>query len=132
MTTVSNPLELRQIDLTSIYLGVQSVATAAGTTTLTVTSPYHTIFTGTTTQTIVLPDATTLFLGHRYKISNDSSGLIKVNANGGSLIITIPPGSDWEFVCTSIGSSAGAWANDNTLGRMEFQSHYLISIGGYI
>jgi hypothetical protein len=114
------------------FMTVQSVATAAGTTTLTSSSAYHTIFTGTTTQTLVLPDATTLFAGQIFKISNNSTGLVTVNTNGGTLLITMLPGSDWEFVVTAIGTSAGTWVYDNMVGRPEFQSHDFITKGGYI
>ena len=47
-----------------IQFAVQSIATAGGTTTLTWDSPYYTIFTGASNQTIVLPNATTMQTGH--------------------------------------------------------------------
>ena len=63
--------------------GLQSVATAAGTTTLTSASPTHTVFTGATTQTLVLPDASTLAVGQIYYFHTQSTGAITLNTNGG-------------------------------------------------
>lgn len=87
----------------------QSVATAAGTTTLTVGSPKVTQFTGSTTQTVVLPDATTLVVGQQFTITNRSSGNITVNANGGTLVQTMVSGSFLTATVTAIGTSAGTW-----------------------
>lgn len=62
-------------------LGFTSIATAAGTTTLTVSSTYQQYFTGTTTQTVVMPLLSTLALGQAYLLDNDSTGIVTVNAN---------------------------------------------------
>jgi hypothetical protein len=87
----------------------QSITSAAGTTTLTVGSPKVTQITGSSTQTIVLPDATTLVVGQAFTITNRSSGNVTVNANGGGLIQTMVGGSFLTVTCTGIGSAAGTW-----------------------
>lgn len=87
----------------------QSIATAAGTTTLVVGSPKVTQFTGSTTQTVVLPDATTLVVGQQYTITNRSSGNVTVNANGGTLVQTMVSGSFLTLTVTAIGTAAGTW-----------------------
>ena len=92
--------------------GYTSTATAAGTTTLTVASTRHQALTGVTTQTVVLPDATTLSLGHQFYIDNDSTGTLTINANGGGLIRTLTTLNDVLLVCTSIGTAAGTWDVD--------------------
>ena len=92
--------------------GFTSTATAAGTTTLTVASTRHQAFTGATTQTVVLPDATTLALGHQFYIDNDSTGTLTINANGGGLIRTLTTLNDVLLICTSIGTAAGTWDVD--------------------
>lgn len=104
-------------DVTVSSLNVQSVATAAGTTTLTSSSPYQTIFTGTSTQTVVLPNATTLTTGERYVLSNNSTGLVTVNMNGGSLLWTIGANSDIYLVLTDNSTSAGTWDKDYRAGN---------------
>jgi len=89
--------------------GYTTTATAAGTTTLTVASTTIQLFTGATTQTVVLPNATTLALGHRFYVENDSTGTLTINANGGGLIRTLTTLNDVQLTCTSIGTAAGTW-----------------------
>lgn len=87
----------------------QTVASAAGTTTLTVGSPKVTQITGSTTQTVVLPDATTLVVGQAFTITNRSSGAVQVNANGGGALQTMVGGSFLTATVTAIGTAAGSW-----------------------
>jgi hypothetical protein len=86
-----------------------TTATAAGTTTLTVASAQQQQFTGSTTQTVVLPDATTLALGQSFSILNRSSGDVTVNQNGGALVQAVAAGSQLTVVVTDISTSAGTW-----------------------
>ncbi len=94
--------------------GQQSITSAAGTTILTVSSPYQTNVTGSTTQTIVLPDVTTLTLNQQFSITNLSSGLITVQSSGGSVITVIysPQASSQYstvvFTCISLTGATGA------------------------
>lgn len=86
-----------------------TTATAAGTTTLTVASAYTQQFTGTTTQTVVLPDATTLTIGHSFLITNRSTGIVTVNANGGGLVQTMAASSQLIVTLVTNGTAAGTW-----------------------
>jgi hypothetical protein len=86
-----------------------TTATAAGTTTLTVASAKTQQFTGSTTQTVVMPDATTLSVGHSFTVTNRSSGVVTVNANGGGLLQSMAAGSQATFTAVTIGTSAGTW-----------------------
>lgn len=91
-------------------VGYTTTATAAGTTTLTVSSTYNQFFTGTTTQTIVLPDVTTLTTGWTYHISNNSTGTLTVNSSGGNLISTVLAGTSLQVVCIlTTGTTAASW-----------------------
>ena len=101
----------------SLNLSLQSIATAAGTTTLTSASVYHTIFTGATTQTVVLPAATTLANGHRYKISNNSTGVVTVQTNGGATLWTLGASTDIELALTDNSTAAGTWEKDYRVGN---------------
>ena len=83
----------------NIKLGYTTTATAAGTTTLTVSSNYYQRFTGTTTQTIVLPVTSTLVTGMSYAIENVSTGNLTVNSSGGNLVATVIPGTTMVFLC---------------------------------
>lgn len=68
----------------SFIPGYTTTATAAGTTTLTVASTQQQYFTGTTTQTVVMPVASTMVLGQYFDIINLSTGTITVNSSGGN------------------------------------------------
>lgn len=87
----------------NIREGYTSTATAAGTTTLTSTSNHYQRFTGTTTQTIVLPVTSTLATGVAYSIENASTGNLTVNSSGGNLVVTVIPGTTVQCMC--IGTS---------------------------
>ena len=95
-----------------------STATAAGTTTLTATSSNYQLFTGTTTQTIVMPVVTTLTNGCYFVILNQSSGTLTVNTSGGNLLTTItggtaPSANSRTFMCinTAGGTGTASWAH---------------------
>jgi len=90
-----------------------TTATAAGTTTLTASSTLLQFFTGSTTQTVVLPVVSTLSTGQRYEIHNNSSGAITVNSSGGNLVATVPAGVTTVCTCILItGTTAASWDAD--------------------
>ena len=90
--------------------GFTTTATAAGTTTLTNASSFYQLFTGTLTQTIVLPVTSTLALGWTFHICNNSTGNLTLNSSGGNLVITIPPGTTAMCTCILItGTTAASW-----------------------
>jgi hypothetical protein len=106
-------------------MGYTSTATAAGTTTLDNTSSYYQQFTGSTTQTVVLPVTSTLQTGWTFHIVNNSTGNLTVNSSGGNAVITVIPGTtamvtcigttlttaaDWEFGITDFSTYTGTGA----------------------
>ena len=94
-------------------LGYATTATAAGTTTLTVTSANQQFFTGTTTQTVVLPVTSTLALGMSYLIVNNSTGIVTVQSSGANAITTITAGTSAAFTCIlTSGTTAASWDYD--------------------
>jgi len=91
-------------------LGFTTTATAAGTTTLTNTSTYYQLFTGATTQTVVLPATSTLSTGWAFEIDNDSTGIITVQTATPTTITTVPAGVSGRFTCISTaGDTTAAW-----------------------
>jgi hypothetical protein len=80
-------------------MGFTSTATAGGTTTLTNTSSYYQLFTGTLTQTVVLPVTSTLQQGWTFHICNNSTGTLTVNSSGGNLVLTVIPGTTVMYTC---------------------------------
>ena len=85
--------------INNIKMGFSTTATAAGTTTLTVNSNHYQRFTGSTTQTVVLPVTSTLVAGVAYEIENASTGNLTVNSSGGNLVVTIIPGVTVQCRC---------------------------------
>jgi len=96
--------------LLAFFFGYATTATAAGTSVLTVTSSPQQYFTGTTTQTITMPVASTLTLGQYWDIVNNSTGVLTVNSSGGNLIATIPAGGFAYITCILLsGTTAASW-----------------------
>ena len=91
--------------------GFTTTATAAGTTTLTSASTFNQVFTGSTTQTIVLPVTSTLSQGWTYQVFNTSTGNLLVQSSGGNSILTVLPNTSAEFVCIlTSGTTAASWS----------------------
>ena len=90
--------------------GWTSTTTAAGTTTFTVASTYYQRFVGSTTQTVVLPDATTVAKGQGFIIDNDSTGALALQSNGGGSLGACIPGMAAFVFCEDNSTSAGSWS----------------------
>jgi hypothetical protein len=94
----------------NINNGFTTTATSAGTTTLTILSNYWQFFTGSTTQTVVMPVASTLALGMSWSIVNNSSGNVTVQSSGGNTIVTLSSGQAAIVTCIlTSGTSAASW-----------------------
>jgi len=92
-------------------MGYTSTATAAGFTSLDSTSSYYQQFTGSTTQTVVLPNTATLALGWTYHIVNNSTANVTANtfANAATLL-TIPANTTAMVTCINTASNtATGW-----------------------
>lgn len=89
--------------------GYTTTATAGTTTTLTVGSTYHQFFSGSSNQTVQLPDATTLTLGFQFRIHNNSTGAITIQNASASTIWIVAAGTQGVVTCTNIGTAAGTW-----------------------
>jgi len=95
-----------------------TTGTTGGITALSVTSAKKQFFTGTSAQTVILPDVATLAPGFEFKISNLSTGAITVNAFNGALVGTLAgttaPTTKWGyFTCINVaGVGTAGWAYD--------------------
>lgn len=88
-----------------------TTATAAGTTTLTVGSSYQQYFTGSSTQTVTLPVASTLAIGQQYLIVNNSTGLVTVNSSGANAVLILAGSTSAIFTCIlTSGTTAASWS----------------------
>lgn len=94
----------------SVLEGYATTVTAAGTTTLTVGSAQHQFFTGTTTQTLLLPVVSTLVLGQTFTIVNNSSGVVTIQSSGGNIVQALPAITSAEVTCVAVtGTGSGSW-----------------------
>ncbi len=90
--------------------GYTSTATSTGTTTLTVGSTQNQIFTGATTQTVVLPAVSTLALGTSFTIVNLSSGVVTVQSSGTNTVQAMQANSTLTLLSNAItGTGASVW-----------------------
>lgn len=90
--------------------GYTTTVTAAGTTTLTVTSTQEQYFTGSTTQTVKLPDTSTLVTGYQLYLVNRSSGSVTVQSSASNTVQVMAASSQGWFTCVSTaGNTAAAW-----------------------
>lgn len=90
--------------------GYATTATAAANTTLTVGSASSQFFTGSTTQTVTMPVASTLTTGHHFYVVNNSSGSVTVNSSGGNAIQVMAAGTTCNLTCIlNSGTSAASW-----------------------
>jgi hypothetical protein len=100
---------LGNIACNNINLKFQQVLTTGGTTALTNASPYYTQFTGTNTQILQLPDATTCQTGTTFIFDNDSTQDVTINDGAGTTFELLVPGGFHTFVLESNSTIAGIW-----------------------
>lgn len=87
-----------------------TTATAAASTTLIATSAYQQYFTGSTTQTVLLPVTSTLVLGQGFFIVNNSSGIITVQSSGGNTIQAMAANTTLLVTCIlTSGTGTASW-----------------------
>lgn len=87
-----------------------TTATAWGTTTLTVTSTGVQEFTGTLSQTLVLPVTSTLTTGHSFRVINNSTGSVTINSSWGNLVATLLSWQNCDLVCILASwTTAASW-----------------------
>ena len=93
----------------NVYIGFTTVTAAAGTTVLTNSSSGWIQVVGTTTQTIQLPVATTLYKGLAYTVANNSTGAVTIKDSAGTTLDTTVTGGTSILVLTANSTSAGTW-----------------------
>ena len=90
--------------------GYTTTATAAGTTTLTNASTQQQLFTGTSTQTVKLPDTSTLTVGDYYDIKDLSTGVVTIQTSTATDLTKIPQGIEVRCRCISTANNnASSW-----------------------
>jgi hypothetical protein len=100
----------KNFSATGFIGGYTTTATAAGTTTLTVGSNQVQFFTGTTTQTVALPVASTLVLGQTFLIVNRSTGVVTVQSSGANSIQAMAASTQLLVTCIlASGTGTASW-----------------------
>jgi hypothetical protein len=97
------------VQVNNIVENLTTTPTSAGTLTLTSASSGVQQFTGSTTHTMVMPNATTLAVGTNYQVLNRSSGAVAVQANGGGLLQSMAGNSILFMFLTNNSTAAGVW-----------------------
>jgi hypothetical protein len=97
------------ISANNVFQGYAATATSGGTTTLTAASAFYQRFTGTNTQTIKMPDATTLQKGVAYTFDNDSTQTITIIDNSSGAVDTIISGAVDLIILLDNSTVAGTW-----------------------
>lgn len=100
----------KNLSANALLNGYTTTATAAGTTTLTVSSTGQQYFTGSTTQTVLLPVVSTLVLGQSFTVVNNSSGTVTVQSSGANTVQAMGASSTAIFtVVSTSGTTAASW-----------------------
>lgn len=94
---------------------VATIVTAAGTTTLINTSKQVQVFTGSTIQTVVLPNSTTFTTsGAKFEFYNESTGAITVKYQDSTNLATVTPGNALVIKCSDNTTANGTWVKLST------------------
>lgn len=114
-TATASTIDLRDANanatVNSIIQNYATTATAGGTTALTVSSPPLQYWTGTLTQAITLPVASTLVVGQEFKIVNLSTGFITVETSSGTSIFVQNTNVSITYRCIlASGTTIASWS----------------------
>lgn len=100
----------KNMSANSFISAYTTTATAAATTTLLVGSTQQQFFTGSTTQTVLLPVTSTLVLGQTYLIVNNSTGVVTVQSSGANTIQAMAANTTLLVTCIlTSGTNAASW-----------------------
>lgn len=100
----------------ALFAALTSTATAAGTTTMTITSSELQVWTGSSTQTVKLP-TTGVPAGAQYTIFNESSGNVSVQSSGANAIVTLTGAASAPF---SVGVFTAKQATPTTAAHWNY------------
>lgn len=100
----------KNLSAVNLIDGYTTTPTAAATTTLVVGSNSYQYFTGSTTQIVSMPVASTLALGMEWTIVNLSSGTVTVKSSGANTIQAMVQNSQLVLTCILIsGTGTASW-----------------------
>lgn len=79
---------------------------------LTKDTPTNLVFTGSVTEDVFLPDATTVPEGRRFRMQNQATVDLVIKDDGGTALRTLPADVSLEMILTDNSTSDGVWAID--------------------
>ena len=94
-------------------------STAASTTTLTKDSQSIQIFTGTSAQTVKLPDGTSIPNGRYFEIFNQSTQSLSIVDDGSNPLFTLKPNAKVKMILTNNATSNGTWSYAVSYGDID-------------
>lgn len=101
---------LQEVRERVVWPSTSTATTASGTLTLTASSLSMQFLTGSATAySVVLPDATTLFLGRKFEIDNQSSQPVTITDGSGAALVTLGQTSIAYVTLQTNGTTAGGW-----------------------
>ncbi len=101
----------KNLSADNFIYGYTTVATAAGTVSLTVDSTGLLYLTGTSTETVALPTTSLIVTGQTYKIFNNSTGLVTVQSSGGNTLQIMEASTYLVATCISTsGTGTASWS----------------------
>ena len=103
------------LTVNAVLAGFTTTVTAAGTTTLTIASTPIQEFTGTLTQTVVLP-TTSISAGQQFMIINNSTGAVAVQSSSLAALHTIAPNTEAVFTALVATPTTAAHWEDSFFG----------------
>jgi len=116
------------LDFKSERSQIGALTVSASTQTLVVGSERTQVYSGSVTGQIVkMPDATTLTVGYRYLLCNDSSVNVTVQDSAAGALVLLGPAQRMDILCSGTGSAAGTWSYvvmQKSISGSQFQFTY--------
>jgi hypothetical protein len=102
-------------NINNVRFGYTTTVTSGTTQVIDVNANYRRYYTGSTAQTVTLPVASTLTLGHSYEFHNNSTAVLTIQSSGANTVVTVPSLTTVLLTCIlTSGTDATSWDFDFT------------------
>lgn len=108
--------------ITNIASDYATTTTSGGNSQLSLGSKRYQYFTGTSTHNVILPDATTVAIGHTFIVKNLSTLAITVKTFDGTNIAVIYYDNEIEFKCIDVTTTVGVWDKNNSVNQFDLET----------
>ena len=115
----------------NLKLGYTTTVSSVTAIVLTVASNNQQYITGTTAQVFTLPVASTMTLGMRFRLVNNSTAIATINSSGGNLVSTVPVNASVDVTCIlTSGTTAASWDTDAITAATSDPTPTVLMLGG--